>query len=377
MRWLGLILLAACKFSTNISGDGGVDGKEIDAAIDAPPDMMQANCFGSGMMYVCVDAPPSGTEDLNNNNTLDTDACNIVNSSKRMTVGGQQVCVIAATTIMLGAADDVVISGSLPLVLAATQAINIDGGLDAASYDAKRGPNANASQCNSAGIDGTAMVGGSGGGGAGGTFGTIGGNGGTGGATAGGVATTPPAKSAILRGGCAGGTGMPGGTAGNNAAGGAGGGAIMLASHGTITIKGEIDASGSGAIGGLQAKGGGGGGGSGGMIVFDALGAITINATARINANGGGGGGGAGQGANGDPGADPIVTMPLVAALGGQDETQGKIKGGNGAAGTTNATAGGLGSNGGGGGGGGHGLIRVTQGAINFPAGTVSPTPVN
>lgn len=377
MRWPGLILLAACKFSTNVSGDGGVDAEEIDAAIDAPPDVFDNKCFGSGMMYVCLDTMPTAAEDLDNNDTFNTDTCGIVNSVKRMTLGGQQVCVIAATTITLGTGQEVAISGSLPLVFAATQAIDIDGLLDAASFDAKRGPNSNASQCDSTGIDGTAMVGGSGGGGAGGTLGTRGGNGGLGVATTGGTATMPPPKSAILRGGCPGGVGMPGGTAGNTAAPGNGGGAIMLASQGTITIKGQIDASGSGAAGGLLAKGGGGGGGSGGMIVFDALGAITIDMAARINANGGGGGGGAGNGANGDPGLDPIVTTPLTAALGGQGETQGKIKGGNGAAGPTNATPGGNGGNGGGGGGGGHGLIRVTQGTIDFPAGTVSPAPVN
>ena len=376
MRWLGLFLLASCKFSANVSGDGGgVDGKEIDAAIDAPPDAFDDKCFGAGTFYFCLSAVPSGTESLDNNATFDTTACNTVNAQPIM-IGATQVCALAAETISLSSGQDTVVTGNLPLVLVAVTSITIDGNIDASSFDLKVGPGANSPACDTTGIDGTAAAGSTGGGGAGGTFGTIGGNGGTGGVTAGGVATTAPPKSTILRGGCKGGTGMPG-TAGLFGLGGNGGGAIFLASQGTITINGAIDASGGGADGGQASKGGGGGGGSGGMIVFHSLGALTIGAAATLNANGGGGGGGAGNVDPGDDGSDPIVTTPLVVALGGQTATAGRSKGGDGAAGPTAATPGANGGNGGGGGGGGHGLIRVLRGEINFPAGTVSPTPVN
>jgi hypothetical protein len=54
--------------------------------------------------------------------------------------------------------------------------------------------------------------------------------------------------------------------------------------------------------------------------------------------------------------------------------TGGAVAGGNGAAGTTDATAGTLNANGGGGGGGGLGVVRVLRGGT-IPAAIVSPAP--
>ena len=370
------MFVAGCSFSQSLTPDDGSNGNEppIDAPPDVPPDAPDPKCFGSGIFYICSPTDPTGAESLDNDNTIDTTTCNGSNRGiVNMGTPPLSVCMVFADTITLGSGEIVEVSGTRPLVLAAVTSMTLSGSIDASSFGAKLGPGANPSQCGTAGNGVGALNGG--GGGAGGTFTTPGGAGGAGEGVAGGspVAATPTSN--VLRGGCKGGQGMPGvgvtATEGGN-----GGGALYLASRGTITINSNIDASGGGGNGGALGRNGGGGGGSGGMIVFHAE-TLTIASTARVFANGGGGGGGAGTNDPGDPGADPTPPNITVPAQGGQANTGGRSQGGNGAAGTTNATAGSDLGAGGGGGGGGHGLIRVLRDGISFPAGTASPVPTS
>jgi hypothetical protein len=373
VRWLPILLLAACKFSTSLTpGDGDNTGGEplIDAPPDSPPDAFDEKCFGSGAFYLCLSAVPTGSVSLDGQTILTTPCNN--NTELVSMLGGVPVCVIAANQISLAGGQTAGIVGNKPLVLVAVTSILINGVLDVSSVRGNTGPNANPAVCNNTGINGAMNIAG-GGGGAGGSFGSIGGAGGTGGGGGGGMPTAPVAKPVtVLRGGCAGGTGATG-TAGTAAIGGPGGGAVYLVSRGTLTIGGTINASGGGGEGAPDNKIGGGGGGSGGMIVLDAM-SLVINANARIVANGAGGAAGAGNVGAAEDGREPITTTPLVPALGGPTNTGGAVPGGNGAAGPTAATAGMPNANGGGGGGGGVGIVRVLRGGT-IPAAQVSPPP--
>ncbi|MDQ3336430.1 MAG: hypothetical protein M4D80_14780 [Myxococcota bacterium] len=373
MRWLGLILLAACKFSTALTpGDGDNIGGErmIDAAPDAPPDAFDPKCYGSGAFYLCLATMPMGNTTLDGQTILTTPCNN--NTEFVAMLGGVQVCVIAADRITLNAGQNAGIVGNKPLVLIATTAMTINGTLDASSVRGNTGPNANPTVCNNAGTTGATNTAG-GGGGAGGSFGSVGGRGGNGGGGGGGTAAaivTQPVT--VLRGGCAGGGGATG-VAGTPTAGGPGGGAVYLVSRGTLTIGGIVNASGGGGEGADDNKIGGGGGGAGGMIVIDA-GTLTINAGARILANGGGGAAGAGNSGAADDGREPIPATPLVPALGGTNTGSGATPGGPGAAGATAAMPGMNSANGGSGGGGGVGVVRVLRGGT-IPVAQVSPPP--
>src|SRR5690606_28127761 len=129
--------------------------------------------------------------------------------------GSNAWCVIAGESITV--TGTVGVMGSRPLVLVATNAIAVEGTLDAASrrVDLKRGPAANATAC----LAGTAPTGAKDGG-AGGSFGGKGGDGGGTGKGLAGAAITPTS----LHGGC---RGQDGGGA-NKGVGGEGGGAVYL-----------------------------------------------------------------------------------------------------------------------------------------------------
>lgn len=374
MRCLVLALIAGCGFSKSTATPADdmpiIDAEVIDDMV-VPMDMPDEKCFGGGPFYICLPAVPSGMVVQGNN--IDTSQCNNGSAEQKAMIGTTPVCVVAGDQITINSATSVGVFGNLPLVLVAVTSITIDGTLDASSVRGNTGPNANPTQCITDGIDGNPA---SGGGGAGGSFGSKGGDGGNGAGTAGtkGLAPAAIGPSTLLRGGCRGGTG--GDAGGGPGTAGPGGGAVYLVSRGTITINGIIDASGGGGDGGQAAKGGGAGAGSGGMIAFHAM-QLSVTAMAKVNANGGGGGAGAGQNDDGGAGQDPNQLTPLVAALGSQDSTTGRVPGGNGAGGVTGATGGTDNGNGGGGGGGGFGQIRVLKGGTpgSFPAGTVSPIP--
>lgn len=374
MRWsLGLVIaLSGCQSILGIDEfhTAGDAGPEADAAADAPSDADidapsdSLTCFGT-LKSICFTTPPSGTVNLSGAFNTSSDA-RCVNYPQS---GGPDLCVVSAATINAGA---MTVQGSKPLVLIATNTINVTGEVDASSsITGSIGPSANGAGC-------TVTTGGAqtqgGGGGGGGGFGALGGKGGGG---AGGGAFGPAGATINvmqIRGGCPGGKGGDGET-GTGGTIGASGGAIALLAGTSITINntGAVYASGAGGGAGSPSganRGAGGGGGSGGLIVLEAP-SITVSGT--VTANGGGGGGGADAG-NGNPGQDGKKASYNVVALGGPNEvgTHGG-DGGDGGATVTPARDGLLPPNGGGGGGGGgvgvvwvHGTLTGTR---------VSPAP--
>jgi hypothetical protein len=250
------------------------------------------------------------------------------------------------------------IRGDRPAIIAAAGRVRVLGGVTV---------EAGAQACTGDGRGGTPASGNGGAGGGG--FGTAGGAGGTG-STAGapGGRTAGSADLRPLRGGCPGGVG---GDSSNREA--AGGGALQVSATGDVVVSGFIAAPGQGGSGG-GFYAGGNGAGSGGAVLLEALQVVLVGAGA-VTANGGGGGKGGAllAGADGPPGAK-WTDEPARGA------TQGNLAGGiggDGAAGTLPATAGGAGTlaAGGGGGGGGAGRIRVNValGCSIGPQTVVSP----
>jgi hypothetical protein len=355
------------RYGENAGGNSGRcvgDEQGDDGGIDTPPGLM---CFGAanGLVRPCFMSAPTG--DVMLQGSLDTDTSPLC---KPPQTGGEGYCVIAANNINV--ADTTAVTGSKPLVLVAVTSISIVGGatLDVASHHtpAKTGAGAGSSDC----MAGTPMLpaaSGAGGGGAGGAFGGNGGNGGTGNGTAaaGGRpgAMQTPMK---LRGGCPGQDGVNG----TFGAGGKGGGAVYLIANTSITIAGDINASGEGGHPGTTGSAGGGGGGSGGMIGLDAP---MIFNTGVVFANGASGGEGSGVSTPGRLGPEPIGTAPSGIATGGTGNGgDGGTGSGTGAlnGGTGSPGAGGAMPGGGGGGGGGIGVIKVYRGSLT---GQVSPMP--
>lgn len=422
------IVLTAC-FSPNIPAGGPCDPSQADScpldqhcvaqgsggtcALDGTKDSPDPGsgdtppCLGNNLLgKLCLSAAPAGPVSLSANiNTASTDGnCTEIHSQP----GGPPLCIVAGTTITVPANATLrgiglippgsTASGSNALVLFATESITIAGAIDVSSHSGEAlngatvvGAGARtAPGCLAVGIDGTnGLTNGNGddrggGGGAGGSFGGLGGAGGFGGnssnASVGHGAPVAANAPSVLIGGCPGGRGGDGassaGTLRGSGAGGNAGGAIYLLAGGTITISGQINASGSGGAGGTRgdlSSGGGGGAGAGGMIGLEAS---SIVITGKVFANGGGGGGGGGNvsGALGTPGAD--ATMATAAAAGGTSADGGGA-GGAGSIGATVAVSGQNGSgdhpqSAGGGGGGGAGVIRIygsttTTGQISPP----------
>lgn len=381
------MLLTGCGFQAtgqngpvDGSGPGGQDGA-VDP--DASPIMIDARtCFGAGLLNVCLAALPSAPLPLaDGGSPFDTG----VDANCRQIVsqpGGVELCVIAGTTVTVSG--NFVAIGTRPLVVIGTDTVSVlgTGTLDVSSKANPRraGAGANTGTCTAAGV-GKNDAGG-GGGGAGGSFGTVGGKGGTGdvndnggpaGVAPGGAVGAAPAAPAILRGGCRGGDGGDGTNTAATSLGGDGGGAVYLIAGNTITIAGNVFASGAGGdttSGSAGIEQGGGGGGAGGMIGLDAP---TITVQGRVVANGGAGGGGGGNSNGGAPGGDGTTTGWNTRAAGGRSD----FDAGDGADGTTfNTTTNldGQGANGGGGGGtGGLGLVwtyGTLQGTMISPAPT-------
>jgi len=307
-------------------------------------------CHGSGAYRLCYPNEPTTGVALGTN--IDTDGgapCEAAQPTGWTGQGQPTVCVVRGTTITQSGTTTV--TGSRPLVLAATTSISI-ATLDVSSRrgDANLGP---ASPSAAAQCSGFLQTPGVGAGGAGGSFMSIGGDGGigNGGSFAGRAANqlgTPPTA---LRGGCHGQLG------GNGDETGKGGGAVYLVTGGTLSISGGINASGSSGRGGTT-RSGGSGAGSGGMVVLFAA-SISAN-TAEVIANGGGGASGGDNNTNGNDGSDPSLATPTTPAAGGPAGGGGGA-GGNGRAGVTMATAGsgtGNPNDGGGGGGGGGGYVK-------------------
>jgi hypothetical protein len=348
------------------------DGGLGDVGPDAAP-----VCVGVGNYLVCV---PGGIPDrleYQGTTTIITDQpCPLFDSSH------PTWCIYAAHHVSV--TGNLRATGSQPFVLIGTDDLTIGatGIIDVASHVAVS-PGAgigagggNATQCVTAG---TGNTGDGGGGGAGATYSTQGGRGGDGNASGGSPAAVDPQGilATTLRGGCSGGSGGPRNIAGvASDPGGAGGGALYLASKGSMTISGSVNASGAGGGRGNTPKGGGSGGGSGGTIVLWATG---LAVTGQVFANGGGGGGGSDTGSVGNHGDDAMSaeTSALGGSGGGSTMCgtgpgcggQGAAKSGGGQAGYNDTT-----SAGGGGGGGGLGVIRILSGQV--VNGTFSPMPL-
>lgn len=368
LRLSGLLALVAsgCGEVKAHTSDASSDSDSEDATVNEPD---ASRCFGAQPFNVCLSELPTDPVTLPNMlDTSDSPLCSTLQYWQD--VNQDPACFIVGTTITVPTSRVV---GSKPLVLVATNSIEIVGYMDAAGHNSpeyRPGVGAPGLPCPDF-LRMPAQGSTAAGGGAGGTFQTRAGAGGSGaaGAYQGGVADVAIATPATLRGGCDGQRGM----AGQSSAGqdGAPGGAVYFVTHGTISLSASaiLNASGAGASS-SGATAGGSGGGSGGMIVLHAS-ALAIAPGAVLIANGGGGSSGGGANGPGTPGADPDPTQPLIAASGGVGG------GGSGGAGFVESAAAMDGSNGGstaggGGGGGGAGYIRA-----NHPLTTaiVSPSP--
>jgi hypothetical protein len=275
------------------------------------------------------------------------------------TSGGDRVGVFIAKSVRIAASASVTVKGALPLVLVASDTIEIFGELSAAGLhdNAVAGGSTTTS---------TGKGGGPGGGGpllsynAGGG-GSFCGKGGTGNAiTAGmsgvGGATYGTPELVPLLGGSAGGCGSQFG------GGGAGGGAIQLVAGKAITIAttGTLHAGGGGGGGGGN---NGCGGGSGGALLIEAP-SVTIEGLLAVN----GGGGNVYTGGPAGQDGQPSVTAAMGgSATAGQGSAGTQIDGqdGSSSSGSNNSS---------GGGGGGAGRIRInTKTGSATLKGTLSP----
>jgi hypothetical protein len=328
---------------------------------DAPPDVPGPDaqlCWGAGLAPVCLASPAMGVRTLDT--ALDTDTLGTC-SDLVPQPSGPELCVIAATQINVSAT--VTATGSRPLMLLATDTIQIGGTLDVSSRRAslKPGAGANFASCGAGTGPSTSSV--ASGGGAGGTFGTMGTRGGDG---LNGTVTVPNGTAptvlglTFVRGGC---KGQDGGDVGasQGGTGGASGGAVYLFAATMITVNGNIYASGAGGST-AAIHTGGGGGGAGGLIGLEAP---TIDVTGIVAANGGNGSAGGGTTTAGGAGTDGATmlynTQPAA-------QTNGS-SGGTGGRGLTATTAGvpagnGVASGAGGGGGGGGGGIVWVKGTL-------------
>ena len=380
--WMALLVAApACGFQSQSArpGDGQVAtdaAATIDAAatvdaaatIDAAIALDAQACFGT-IARVCFATPPTGPANIPSMaiNTNDAPECNANHNQV------DKYCVIAGTSVTLGAGVVLRAFGDKPLVLISTTAMfDLSGEIDVGSKAGTDvGAGGNPSDC---GVS-SAVTGSSGG--AGGSFGGVGG---TGNPVAGAGGIAAPALSTFptkLRGGCKGGFGannpMGNGTGGNGT-GGYGGGAVAIVAP-QVMITGQITASGAGGHGGGASKCGGGGGGSGGMIVIESALISMAGGQAALFANGGGGGQG-GEMKSGGGGADGTESVgPFAIARGGTSSLHGG-GGANGAAGNGNKNGDSAanmpgGGGGGGGGGGASGVIRAPGAATSM----IAPAP--
>lgn len=287
---------------------------------------------------------------------------------------------------------DVVVTGTLPLIIVAYDDATVMGSIDLGAHGVTPGPGAAAPGPGVGGL-GASFVADSEGdrissGGGGGGHGSPGGRGG------GGIGDiAPPGAAGMvygaqpsdpLIGGAPGGLGGDGSAEFNIGAPGAGGGALQISSATSISISGpHIAAGGGGGIGGLGSSAGGGGGGAGGEIFLEAP-CLTIASTLAANGGGGGAGGSGAGGVSSTDGADGAIGD--TRAPGGTGLVQGS-NGGAGAAGQAGSFVDaqpGAGNNSkGGGGGAGAGRIwlryraamtPVTTGAVISPPAGLDPT---
>ncbi|HUS33568.1 MAG TPA: hypothetical protein VMZ53_33930 [Kofleriaceae bacterium] len=344
---------------------------------DAPPDAPGPDaqlCWGSGLAPVCITTPAAGVKVLDA--ALDTDTLGTCTDLIAQPAG-PELCVIAANQINIS--NTVTATGARPLMLLATDTINIGGTLDVSSKRtaAKAGAGANFMGCGAGATPPTTAT--AGGGGAGGTFGVRGTNGGDGFVN---LATVNNngVSGAILgltfvRGGCKGQDGGDISATTQGGPGGSSGGAVYLFAATSITVDGNIYASGAGGASGALHTGGAGGG-SGGLIGLESP-TITVNGIIAANGGNGSAGSSTTAGGAGPDGATMALNTQPAAATNGAN---GGGTGGRGVTGMTPTagTTGGAGTvsgGAGGGGGGGNGIVWVKgtlTGTMIAPAPTLN-----
>jgi hypothetical protein len=373
---LAIGLLAGCGFyphETSTDGPAGADDALATADVSPPLlDAMLGACITVAELGVslCPMTPAGPALEISGDTSLKTDdgttmpANPAIACAPMMPGSTPAVCALFATSIKIDL--DVTLSsfGGKPLVLLATDSIDIEGTLDVASH---LGGSAGAGSPHAACSAGTNPK--TAGGGQGGSYGTVGGSGGDadGAPSSGGVAGTTLAID-MLAGGCPGANGDAGGT------GGAGGGATFLATPMLVVGDGgAIDASGASGAGAPSGKHGGGGGGAGGLVAIS-VGTLYLVGNAQIFANGGHGGGGSSQATAGSDGSDPTN-----AASGGGSGSGADTGGSGGAGADRNPAAAGMaatgGNDGGGGGGGGAGALYIRPTVLTNTT-NVSPPPI-
>ncbi len=364
-------LAAGCSFSSNAaksdsntSHDGSGSGSGIiDAGIDAPPDAPNLD-LGPAPFTVHLMALPSGPVTLPGSINTDTDT-HCSTAATWVSALQPDACFIVGTSITSAGSATAAV-GTRPLVLVATQTIDLSKSLSVATHrTGAHGAGSDFSGCTFS----TNPTSGGEGGGAGGTFMTQGGLGAQGdnGADNGGSAPNPVSAPTVLRGGC---PGQKGGSTGSGNPGSGGGAMLLVAGQSIVLESVQLNASGGAGTHGDHSSGGSGGG-SGGMIILYAP-AITATG-AVLMSNGAGASSGGDSNNNGNDGMDPAMAMtPAPGGVGAGGS------GGSGAILTTSGTAGtgGNSNQGGGGGGGGVGYIRsnvTLTGAIASPAPDVVP----
>jgi hypothetical protein len=404
MRAVWALFLIGCGFQSRTAAnnpDAGIDASippDIDA-VDLSP-ICPTIALGNPSFNAAACATPSrALVRITDNTTFNTDlgtsdpdkglSCDRVPNGNTSS-GSQQVCVLAATSIVVQPGVVLSAHGSVPFALFA-RSITIQGTVDVAShFGGPTGAGALLSGC----VPGKPAAGG--GGGRGGDASDHGGRGGDDGTTSttGASGGNTFSFNNLSGGGCGGTRGgdgtTPTGDDGGITTGGAGGGALWIVSLSSPLILdagAKINASGAGGAGATIAGHGGAGGGAGGLILLQAP-SIQLSPGAVVFANGGHGGGGAGAHSDqlgfspGTNGTDP--TDPTSGGSGGAggldgDGGDGTSAGGSGGLGypstTRNGQSGTSDGHGGGGGGGGPGGIRVVS-ATDITGSNVSPPPV-
>jgi hypothetical protein len=338
-----------------------------------------------------------GTRDLSVTTmaVFDTMACMAMSVGSRVVTqgDGSEVCVLVVRDLRIAPEASLRVTGTRPLVIAASGEVVIDGLLDVSARGIERGPGGGAGGL-PARPDGQGPAGGTrgqlegtypdGGGGGGGGCGD-GGDGGSGGGADGGeggagrMTTLEP-----LVGGSGGGLGPGGlrsGASGNAGFGGGGGGAVQISARVAIRMRGRIFAGGGGGgAGGTDDRftnwGAGGGGGAGGGILLESP-VLELLDGAALLASGGGGGSGGNRGTPLAPGQDGR-SLPGRASGGTGGGTYGASGGDSGGGADADALDGLDNDNGGangGGGGGGVGCVVLRSPSMAPLPGTVRLSP--
>lgn len=312
---------------------------------------------------------------INHPQTVDTTALTIGGNSSSYFVRQDGYAVLLTASFLVES--DLTIQGMSPLIVVATDRVEITANILASGIGAVSGPGAVTTGSGRPGVSVLGAQRESSGGGGGG-YGTTGANGGPGSVSqlAGGTGGTVYGMNAAdsLVGGSPGG---PGGFA--TAGGGGGGGALQISTPVSIHLTlASINVGGGGGRGGGLLKDAGGGGGSGGAILLEAP-MISLSSSNLFALGGGGGAGGCGD-SGGQPGLSGQDGKGAGSGLGG---AAGQPQGGSGGAGANVATGAvvdaqpGAKSINAGGGGGGAGRIWLRYRAATPPMGIASlPPPV-